>query len=371
VEGASTGQYIASGHLLYSKAESLIAVPFDLPSLKVSGNPVTLVDRAYEADAEGAYFAVSESGTLAYIPGDASIFARQLVWVRRDGTVERIPAPLNAYVDPALSPDGRSVAVSIQGPTQTLWIYDFARSALTTLPSTGSAQAPLWTPDGHRIIYRLTKNGLRNIFWRSADGSGEEERLTTGDTLQTTASISHDGAFLLFADIASETGRDVWMLNLSPREATPHVVLGTRFSEGSATLSPDGRWLAYFSNESGRSEIYLRPFPGPGGKLTISIGGGTEPHWSTDGGELFYRNDDKMMAVAVRTSGPAPTATAPRLLFEGHYQVSDTGVAGYDVTADGRFLMVQPTVQTKPATQITLVLGWFDDLKARMRAAAP
>ena len=371
VEGASTGQYIASGHLLYSKAESLIAVPFDLPRLKVAGNPVTLVDRAYEADAEGAYFAVSESGTLANIPADASIFARQLVRVRRDGTVERIPAPLNAYVDPALSPDGRSVAVSIQGPTQTLWIYDFARSALTTLPSTGSAQAPLWTPDGHRLIYRLTKNGLRNLFWRSADGSGEEERLTTGETLQTTASISHDGAFLLFADIASETGRDVWMLNLSPREATPHAVLGTRFSEGSATLSPDGRWLAYFSNESGRSEIYLRPFPGPGGKLAISIGGGTEPRWSADGAELFYRNDDKMMAVALRTSGPVPTATAPRLLFEGHYQVSDTGVAGYDVTADGRFLMVQPTVQTKPATQITLVLGWFDDLKARMRAAAP
>jgi serine/threonine-protein kinase len=370
VPGASTGRYVRSGHLVYSKAEALVAVPFDLSTLKVTGNPVTLVDRAYEAEAEGAYFAVSDSGTLAYIPGNVAVFERRLVWVRRDGIVEPIPASPNAYTDPALSPDGRSAAVSIQGATQTLWIYDFARSTMTTLPSAGSSQAPVWTRDGRRVIYRGTRNGYRNLYWRSADGAGEEERLTNTNTLQTPASISHD-ATLLFVEVSPETGADVWTLGLPPRTRASQVLINTRFSEGSAVLSPDGRWVAYDSNESGRPEIYVRPFPGPGGKLAISTGGGTSPRWSHDGRELFYRSEDRMMAVDVQTNGPSPTARSPRLLFNGHYQVTDTGIGGYDVATDGRFLMVQPSPLAKPVTQIAVVTGWFEDLKARMRAAVP
>jgi serine/threonine-protein kinase len=371
VQGASTGRYVRSGHLLYSRAETLVAVPFDLSALKVTGNPVTLVDRAYEAEAEGAYFAVSDSGTLAYIPGNAAVYERRLVWVRRDGTIEQTGAPANAYTDPAVSPDGRSVAVSIQGPTQTLWIYDFARSTLTTLPSSGSSQAPLWTSDGRRVIYRATKNGYRNLFWRSADGAGEEERLTTSDRMQTPASISHDNATLLFSDISPDTGRDIWTLGLRQQARAPQPLINSRFGESGAVLSADDRWLAYVSNESGREEIYVRPFPGPGGKLAISIGGGGEPRWSKDGHELFYRSEDRMMAVDVRTSEQSPTAGSPRQLFDGHFQVSDTGLGGYDVAADGRFLMVQPTARPKPTTEIAVVLGWFDDLTARVRAASP
>jgi len=249
-----------------------------------------------------------------------------------------------------------------------LWIYDFARSTLTTLPSVGSSQAPLWTSDGRRVIYRSTRNGYRNLYWRSADGAGEEERLTTSDRMQTPASISHDDAILLFSDISRETGRDIWTLGLPPKARAPQALINTRFDESSAVLSPDNRWLAYKSNESGRSEIYLRPFPGPGGKLAISTGGGAEPRWSRDGHELFYRIEDRMMAVDVRTNETSPAAGSPRALFDGHFQVTDTDI-GYDVAPDGRFLMVQSAVRPKPVTQIAVVLGWFDDLAARVRAA--
>jgi hypothetical protein len=138
----------------------------------------------------------------------------------------------------------------------------------------------------------------------------------------------------------------------------------------SPQISPDGKWLAFSSDESGRPEIYVSPFPGPGGKIAISTEGGTEPHWSRDGRELFYRQDDRMMAVAI-TPGSLLTASSPRMLFEGRYQVSDTNSGGYDVGPDGRFLMVQPTVAEQPATEFNIVLGWFDEVKTRARAATP
>ncbi len=368
VRGASTGRYVSSGHLLYARAEEMVVVPFDVANLRVTGPPVTLADRASEQSGEGAQYAVSNSGTLAYIPSGSSNSDRRLVWVGADGHVEPVPAPPNAYTDPAVSPDGRSVAVSIQGPTQTIWIYDIARSTLTTLPSMGSSQAPVWTPDGRRLVYRGTRAGYRNVFWRAADGAGEEERLTTGETMQTPTSLSSDGMLLFFVDTAADTGADMLMMRLDGGRQ-PQVVLRTRSSEAAPLLSPDGRWLAYSSNESGRGEIYVRPFPNAGGKFAISTGGGSEPRWSRDGRELFYRNGDKMMAVAM-ASGSIFTAGSARLLFEGQYQVNDAGAAGYDVSPDRRFLMIEPTALQQPATRINVVLNWFDDVNAHVGAAA-
>ena len=177
--GASTGHYISTGHLLYSKADNLIVAPFDLASLTVTGTPVTLVERARDGVGEGAQYAVSDTGTLAYVQAQSGVFERRLVWVSRDGTVAPIPAPPDAYTDPAISPDGKSVALSVQGTTQKMWIYDLVRSTLTTLTSQGSLQSPVWTPDGRRLVYRATLAGYRNLFWRFADGSGGS--LTTGE----------------------------------------------------------------------------------------------------------------------------------------------------------------------------------------------
>ena len=366
--GASTGRYVPSGHLLYARAEDLVAVPFDLASLRVTGPPVTLVDRASEQEGEGAQYAVSDSGTLAYIPSSSRVADRRLVWVDAHGKVEPLPAPLGAYTDPAISPDGRSIAVSIQGPTQSIWICDLARSTLTTLPAAGSSQAPVWTPDGRRLVYRETRAGYRNLFWRAGDGSGDEERLTTSDTLHTPTSLVPDGRMILFTNVVADTGSDIWVMPLDAGRM-PQAIMRTRFAESSPVLSPDGRWLAYTSDESGRSEIYLRPFPNPGGKFSISTDGGSEPRWSHDGRELFYRNGDRMMAVTI-AGGSTLAAGSARLVFEGRYQVADAGAAGYDVSADGRFLMIQSKVPEQPATHINVVLNWFDELKGLVPSGA-
>jgi serine/threonine-protein kinase len=284
-----------------------------------------------------------------------------MVWVGANGEVEPLAAPRRAYTDPAISPDGGSIAVSIQGPTQTIWIYDLSRSTLTTLPSAGSTQAPAWTPDGLRLIYRATQGGRRNIFWRAADGTGDEERLTTSDTLQTPTMVSRQGMRAFFFETSAATGPDLWMMPLEGARR-PEVVLRTRFTEASARLSPDGRWLAYSSDESGRNEIYIRAFGHTGGKFSISTDGGSAPLWSHDGRQLFYRNRDKMMGVDIG-SGPTPTAGAPHLIFSGTYQVSDTGVAGYDVASDGRFLMIQPNTSPLAGRHIQVVLNWFSELR--------
>ena len=360
VRGASTGRYVLSGHLLYARAEEMVVVPFDLARLLVTGPPVTVVDRASEQEGEGAQYTVSDSGTLAYVPSNSRISDRRLVWVGANGSVEPIPAPAGAYVDPAISPDGRSVAVSIQGPTQTIWIYDVSRSTLTTLPSEGSSQAPNWTADGRRLVYRGTRSGYRNLFRRAADGSADEERLTTGDTVQTPSTMSDDGTMVLFGDLSPVTGWDIWMMRLDAGR-TPRAILRTRFNEWSPKLSPDGRWLAYQSDESGRPEIYVRPFPDLGGKFAISTDGGSEPLWSRDGRELFYRNGDQMMAVTIAT-GSMLTAGTARVVFTGHYQISDTGVAGYDISSDGRFLMIESKAP-QAATRINVVLNWFEELE--------
>jgi Tol biopolymer transport system component len=350
---------VGSGHLIYARAEELALVPFDLASVRVTGPPVTLRERAAEGEGEGAQYAVSDTGTLVYAPSEFRADDRRLVWVTPGGKVDALAVPAGAYTDPAISPDGGSVAVSIQGPTQTIWIYGIARETLTTFPSSGSSQAPSWTPDGRRLLYRGTRAGYRNLFWRAADGSGDEERLTTGDGSHTPSMLSRDG-IILYSEVSPDTGSDIWMTRLDAR--TPQPFLVTRFTEAAPILSPDGHWLAYRSDESGRTEIYVRPFPGPGGKFLISTEGGVEPRWSRDGRELYYRNGDKMMAVSIAT-GSTLTAGVPRLVFEGHYHVSDTGVGGYDVAPDGRFLMIESKGLEQPATHIQVVLNWFDDVK--------
>jgi dipeptidyl aminopeptidase/acylaminoacyl peptidase len=154
------------------------------------------------------------------------------------------------------------------------------------------------------------------------------------------------------------------------QQRASRTVLKTRFGELSPKISPDGKWLAYTSDESGRQEVYVSAFPGPGGKIAISTDGGSEPRWSRNGRELFYRQDDKMMAVTT-TPGSSLTASSPHQLFEGRYQIGDTGSGGYDVASDGRFLMIQATVPQQPATEFNIVLNWFDEVRARVRASAP
>jgi Tol biopolymer transport system component len=301
---------------------------------------------------------VSDSGVLGYVSGNQQ-FERRLVWVDRKGNVEPLPAPVRGYENASISPDGRFAAVQTQGPAITIWIYDFARTTLTPLTSGGSSQAPLWTPDGKRIAYRGTRLGFRNIYWKAADGSGDEERLTVSENNDTPLSWSPDGKWLLFEESSPSTFGDAWVLPLEG-DRKPRVF---QRNVSEPHFSPDGRWVAYVSSESGRSEVYVRPFQGSGAKTQVSTDGGAEAVWSRNGRELFYVNGDNTVAVDVQTN-PAFSAGSPHVLFAGRYQASPNGVSGYDISLDAkRFLKIQPTNPELAGSQINVVIGWFEELK--------
>jgi serine/threonine-protein kinase len=255
------------------------------------------------------------------------------------------------------------------GGTDQLWVYDLARDTLTRLTfEGGDNEEAVWTPDGKRIAFESNRDGVPDrIFWQLADSSGGLERLTSGDGNQAPSSWSADGQLLAFGEVNPRTRQDIWVFRLSDGKAEPF--LRTPFEEGGARFSPDGRWLAYVSNESGRPEVYVQPYPGPGGKWQISTDGGTEPVWNRNGRELFYRSGNKMMAVET-TMQPSFSAGKPRMLFEGPYFTTafPTMTVSYDVSADGqRFLVVKETeAASRSAEQINVVLNWFEELKRRV-----
>ena len=314
-----------------------------------------------------AEFSSSADGSLAYVTGGTRGDERTLVWVDRKGAAQPLSAPPRGYVTPRLSPDGQRLALGIGGANRGVWLYELARGTLTRLVETAFMTFPVWTPDGRRLTFSLSQEGPWNIFWMPADGSGGAERLTTSDNAQWPGSWSPDGQVLAFTEQDPTTGYDIWVLKLAgERRAQPF--LQTSSNESAPAFSPDGRWLAYQSDESGRQEIYVRPFPGPGEKWQVSTEGGTEPAWARNGRELFYRSGDKMMAAAVETK-PTFAPAKPGLLFEAHYEPGFyTFLANYDVSPDGqRFLMIKGSEQ-ESAAQITVVLNWFEDLKRRVPA---
>jgi Tol biopolymer transport system component/predicted Ser/Thr protein kinase len=363
VQGAYP-RYARSGHLLYADAGTLMAVPFDAERLQLTGAPVSVVESIFQFPGGAAQYSISNTGSLVYVSGSAGAIQRKLVWVTRNGVEQPLTAPALAYGYPRISPDGRRVAVELDNQ---IWLYDPSRDTLTRFTFEGSTnQSPGWTPDGKWIAFRSNKEGSPNLFWQLADGSGGLERLATSDRVQNLTSWSGDGQLLAFFEPGATTQRDIWVLRMSDRKAEPF--LRTSFNEGAASFSPDGHWLAYVSNESSRPEIYVQPYPGPGGKWQISTEGGTEPLWNRNGRELFYRSGNKMMAVQVEAQ-PSFSASKPTMLFEREYAASQfpaTGIA-YDVSADGqRFLMVKEIEQASSATQINVVLNWFEELKRRV-----
>jgi serine/threonine-protein kinase len=385
IQGATHPRYAPSGHLVYAQGGNLMAVPFDPRRLGVTGAAVPVVDGVLQSPVTGAaQYSFSNTGSLVYLSGGVQAAQSRLVWVSRNGVEQPLAAPAHAYRFPRLSPDARRVAVTIEESESQIWLYDLARETLTRLTFQGNLNlVGAWTPDGKRIVFQSNKEGLGNLFWQLSDGSGGLERLNTSEYPQAANSWSPDEQLLAFIEANPNTGFDIWVLRMGDpslgsgrapsagsgqvRKAQPF--LRTPFNESAPRFSPDGRWLAYSSDESGRFEIYVQPYPGPGGKWQISTGGGTEPVWNPNGRELFYRSGDKMMAVDIATQ-PGFTAGKPRMLFEGKYQPTPVTFPNYDVSPDGeRFLMLKRSESAGMAlTQINVVLNWFEELKRRVPA---
>ena len=382
VQGGTAPRYAASGHLVYAQAGSLLAVPFNPQRLTLTGAAVPVVEGVVESSTTGsAQYSFSNAGSLVYVPGSFQSIQGRLVWVSRAGMEQPLAAPAHDYRYLRISPDGRRVAMSIQDQETQIWLYDLSRDTLTRLTFGGSANnTPVWSPDGKRIAFQSNNEGSSNIFWQLADGSGGLERLTTSEYLHAPTSWSPDGNLLSFQEINPTTQRDIWVLRMgdpspgsgqapspgSGQVRKPQLFLRTPFNEADSQFSPDGHWLAYISDESGRYEIYVQPYPGPGGKWQISTDGGNEPMWNRNGRELFYRSGDKMMSVEISTQ-PGFAAGTPRMLFERPYEKAPIPISNYDVSPDGqRFLMVKPIDQQQAVTQINVVLNWFEELKQKV-----
>jgi len=359
----SSALYAPPGYLLFSRAGTLFAQPFDADRLELKGDAIPMAEGVQFNSANGkAAIAVSGNGLLAYrlVPTAAQ---NKLVWVDRKGTEQPLAAPPHAYRNPRLSPDGQRVAVTIDELGTQEWLLDTSRGTLTRLTFEGSYNGALaWTPDGKRVSFGSDRAGPRNLFWQLADGSGGVERLVTSDRQQVASSWSPDGQTLAFEQSNPGTGFDLFVYRLGDRKV--ETFLQTRFNEIAPKFSPDSRWLAYVSDESGRNEVYVQPYPGPGGKWQVSTDGGAEPVWARNG-ELFYRNGDKMMAVATNTKANF-SADTPKVLFEGHYATYNT-MPAYDVTPDGQRFLLAKTAEQGPQ-EISVVLNWTEELKQKSSA---
>jgi Tol biopolymer transport system component len=285
---------------------------------------------------------LSETGTLVYVPGGGEPARRTLVSVDRKGNAQPLQAPAHSYSDVRVSPDGRRLAVEIQSAQRDLWIYELARHTLTRFTFQHNNMLPVWTPDGKRVIFCVARPGAIDVLSAAADGSGAVQQLATGPQIRNPSSCSPDGKVLAYVEFDPARKYDIWMLPLEG-DRKPRPFLQTPFNETAPEFSPDGRWLAYQSDESGRFEIYVQAFPGPGGKVPVSADGGTRPRWSSKGQELFYRNGGKMMAVGVQ-AGLSFRAGTPRVLFEGRYGNQ------YDVMPDGqRFITIESSEPNRAA----------------------
>jgi serine/threonine-protein kinase len=356
------GIYLESGHLAYAtEGGTLITVPFDLDRLEPTGTPVAILTGVMVLATGGVQATVSEAGALAYVPGsnpDAS-----LVMMTRDGDEEVIIDGLRAPLGPRFSPDGRRIAFqALHQGNSDIWIHDISQGTTARFTLGGDNRYPTWHPDGTAVSYSaIGVSGApgRSIVSKPVDLSGEESPLVTGPgEVWEHVWLSDASALVLrVLSVTTATGRDLWYAPLaSPDSARP--ILTTGFNERSPAVSPDDRWLAYASDESGQDQIFLRPLRAPGAPRQVSVDGGTEPAWAPDSRELFYRDGTDLVSVSF---APGIASSTRRVLFRDTYS---TGVnyASYDVHPDGdRLVMVKGS---SAAQNVVVVLNWFEEVKA-------
>jgi eukaryotic-like serine/threonine-protein kinase len=381
VDGAADARFVPSGHLVYARGSTVYAAPFDLNSSRITGSEVAVLDGVMRqvnatstlADTGATQFTVSGSGALAYLPGDiAPDIELPLVWIDRRGGVQPLPFPSRAYLSPRLSPDGYTIAVAVGYQNRGLWLLDLRRGSMERIgPPERVDGFPVWSPDGSAIAF--AGGSPANLFVRRTDGT--VERLTRHARPQIPSAWSPDGKTLAFLQRQTAPRQDIWLLSSDGKDWQVRPFLETTHFEQTPEFSPDGHWLAYVSDESGREEVYVQSFPGPGRRMQISTNGGTQPVWAHNGRELFYTvpaptsRSWTMMAVDVVTT-PTFAAAPPRRLFVGEF-VGSIPTRGYDITPDGqRFLSIQAPSDTPPAigagaTQVALILNWSEELKRR------
>jgi eukaryotic-like serine/threonine-protein kinase len=351
--------------LLYVQGDELLAVSFNSERLATAGVPSLVLQSIRLSELGLPQIAYSRTGSLAYVPGNIDEHQASLVWVNRDGSEELTNVRDLSMDMPRLSPDLSRVTVTLNAtePGRTgadAWWFDLARGQRTRVTFDVSTQFSLWAPAGTRIAYNSSRSGQAQIYIKDL-GEDTDQRVPTNPNTHFPLSWSPDGRFLAAVSVSPETANDIWVYDLQDPSAS-RAFIATPFREGAPTFSPDGRWIAYTSLKSGRSEIYMSPFPGPGEEITISTNGGNEPLFARKAGELFYRQGDAMMVVDVALS-PKVTVSAPRRLFADPYAHSSAAWPDYDVTPDGQRVLMVKRRPIEPAMRINMIFNWLQELE--------
>jgi Tol biopolymer transport system component len=342
LEADSTNVQYSGGHLLFMRETTLMAQPFDARRLALTGEPFPIVDPVLtlpSASATFAMYSASENGVLVYQLGAAAARPR-LAWRDWQGQVVATVGEPAAYADLALSPDGKQAAVSLaETSARDIWIVDLVRGLRTRFTfDPADDVAPVWSPDGRQIVFASRRRGHFDLYVKASSGAGAEELLLADDREKLPTSWSSDGRLLVFSSGPTATGTDIWVLPLTG-DRKPYVFLATRFQEGQARLSPDGRFAAYFSTESGRGEVYVAPFPTPSGKWQVSTTGGMLPHWQPDGQQIVFRDfaTGQLTRVAVRTGETSVTLGESASLFSA---VQGGARNYFEIAPDGKRILV-------------------------------
>lgn len=355
LNGGTCGKYVPSGYLIYFHSDTLYAAPFDIQKMELRGPPVPLINDVDSYFAFGlAHFAVSDDGALFYLPADTIALQRELVWVDRTGATRPVTTQRRHYEDPKLSPDGQRLLITIgPRPRSDLWLFDLGHETWTRITSEATNESGIWSPDGRQIAFASNKNGSFDLYLVSSDLSGPPRQITSRRSWDFPKSWTPDGRAIAVVEQYQATLPDIFVV--APRQgAVPMPLISTRFDEHEAAFSPDGRWIAYQSNQSGRDEIYVEAYPHGGRKSVVSTSGGTTPVWRRDGQELFYRSGNAMMSVQIHT-GSEFSAGKPQMLFKGEFDPA------YDVSADGQQFLMVKVPKKAPRTEVKVALGLLSE----------
>ena len=384
IDGGQDARYVSTGHLVYALDGTLLAQVYDLDQRMLRGGPVPLVEgvRTVRATTGAVMFSVSGDGALVYVPDSGADDRQSLVWVDREGNEEPLAADPNLYESPRVSPDGRYVAVQVDSPEDSssgalargrvgdVLVYDLARDTLGRVSfDPGDDGAPMWTPDGQRLVFSSNRDGgAGNLYARAADGTGQAERLTTSDTQQTPSSWSADGQTLVLNEVVPGNVT-ITTVSLGDSSQSRLLIDSPGSTDAYPEVSPNGRWIAYHSNESGEFQVYVRPFPNvDGGRWQISSDGGFSPVWGRDGRELFFRSLSFEMRVVAYEDGQTfrPGTSQPLFPSAQYLRVFPTRVRPFDLAPDGRFLMIRSLGGEAASPQINVVLNWDKELLERV-----
>jgi serine/threonine-protein kinase len=362
VEGGFNGHYV-DGYVIYARQNGVFAAPFDIQSLTITGEEILIsTGVAMYPALPAAHFAVGSHAPFLYVPSDrpAGFANRSFAWVDRNGAITDLGFPQAAYFDPSLSPDGKRFAFHDE---EHIWIADVDRQTKTRFTDIETKEwAPIWTPNGKNIITSLQKDSGFALVIRNVAGGAAAE-LKSGILQAWPNSVSYDGRFLAYTEYNVKTGADIIIMSLTGEHKTQPFLV-TPSEEMNPMFSPDGRWIAYESNESGAYEVYVSQFPASGDKILISDDVGREPRWSRDGRELYYRNGRKTMVVTVDTKQKFHASKA-KMLFEGDFSRPGSA-ANYDVSPGGkRFLVMKGQIMT-PAKKINVIVNWQEELRQKM-----